>query len=819
MELPKELSGSLERLSRQQNVTLFMTLLAAFKVLLYKYTGQADILVGTAVAGRTRVEIEPLIGFFVNTLVLRTCLNEENSFEDLFGQVREVVLQTHAHQELPFEKLIEELQPERRLSHAPIFQVMFTLDNSVGVRMELPGLELHAHDSESEAAKFDLTLALTQTENGLVGSVQYNIDLFESVTIQRMIEHYRQLLYAVINDHRQTLASVSLLSEAERYQLLVGWNDTTTEQGEWHSVIDHFEHQAHLTSHAIALVFEDTWLSYGELNARANQLAHYLNHSGIGPEILVGICVERSLEMVIGLFGILKAGAAYVPFDPSYPKNRLEFMPADSGVSLLLTQSHLLSRLPEAPGKRLCLDSEWSKIDTEFTDNPQRSVTPENLVYMIYTSGSTGQPKGALNTHRGLSNRLNWMQRQYQLTDADRVLQKTPFSFDVSVWEFFWPLMTGARLVLASPGGHQDSTYLVQLINEAEITVLHFVPSMLQTFLTEPGVDSCRSLRQVISSGEALTYELQERLSGQLQAQLDNLYGPTEASIDVTFWECQPDETRIVPIGRPIANTGIHILDSKQRAVPIGVIGEALYRGTRLGRGYFHRPDTTAERFIPNPIGPDSIGIDSGGRIYRTGDRARHLADGRIEYLGRIDHQVKVRGFRIELGEIEAVLEQEPMVRQAAVVVDQETGGGARLIAYFVPQIGQTPTTSGLREYLKEVLPEYMIPSVFISLETLPLSPSGKVDRRALPRPDQARPELDTAFILSGTPTEEVLAGIWQEVLGIGQVGVDDNFFELGGHSLLAVQVVSRARRAFGVEVALRWIFEGPTVAGLAETH
>ncbi|WP_420884293.1 non-ribosomal peptide synthetase [Planktothrix rubescens] len=628
------------------------------------------------------------------------------------------------------------------------------------------------------------------------------------------------------------------------------WNNTKTDYPQDQCIHQLFEAQVERTPDAIAVVFENQQLTYTELNGRANQLAHYLQSLGVGPEVLVGIAVERSFEMIVGLLGILKAGGAYVPLDPDYPTERLQFMLEDSQVSLLLTQQHLLASFPQssetATPKIICLDSDRQIISQAKNVNPENSVTTGNLVYVIYTSGSTGKPKGTMNTHRGISNRLLWMQEAYQLTAEDCILQKTPFSFDVSVWELFWPLLNGARLVFAKPNGHKDASYLVKLIQEQQVTTLHFVPSMLQIFLTEKGIENCISIKRVICSGEALSLELQERFFARLACELHNLYGPTEAAIDVTFWECQSDSNlKTVPIGRPIANTQIYILDSHLQPVPIGVAGELHIGGVGLARGYLNRPELTAEKFIPNPFAPSptplsppqppnfggsseliegskspSIGgfrglEDQPSKLYKTGDLARYLPDGDIEYLGRIDNQVKIRGFRIELGEIEAVLLSHPQVREAVVLVNENDRPEDRALAAYLVLNDPAFTTQSLREFVKQQLPDYMVPAYWLILENLPLTSNGKIDRRALPSPN---PELHRSvdYVAPDNPTQEAIAAIFGQVLKLEKVGIYDNFFEIGGNSLQATQVISRLRESFSLELPLRRLFEQPTVADLA---
>ncbi|GAA6614913.1 amino acid adenylation domain-containing protein [Scytonema sp. NUACC26] len=808
-QLSSNLEQKLLAVSQNSETTLFMTLLAVFVTLLGRYSNQSDIVVGSPIANRNRSEINPLIGFFVNTLMLRIDLKGNPSFSELLARVRQICLDAYAHQDVPFEQVVEALQPERSLSYAPLFQVMFVLQNAPMPKFQLPDLTLLPLPIESATAKFDLTLVLENTSDGLMGSVEYSTDLFDAATIERMVEHYQTLLSAVVVNPHQKLSELPLLSASEQNQILVEWNDTQVPYPEELCLHSLFEQQVRKTPNATAVVFENEHLTYSEVNAKANQLAHHLRELGVEPEMLVGVCVERSLEMVVGLLGILKAGGAYVPIDPEYPPERLAYMLSDSQVKVLLTQEKFASGLAQQQAHLVCLDTNWQEISPASAENPHTEVLPHHLAYVIYTSGSTGKPKGAMNSHQGVCNRILWMQQAYQISAEDRVLQKTPFSFDVSVWEFFWPLITGARLVMAQPGGHRDSAYLVKLIATEQITTLHFVPSMLQVFLEEPLLESSGSLRQVFCSGEALPKELQQRFFARLGCSLHNLYGPTEAAIDVTYWQCQPDsELLSVPIGRAIANTQIYILDRDHQPVPVGVPGELHIGGVGLARGYLNRPELTAEKFIPNPFADRPS-----QRLYKTGDLVRYFADGNIEYLGRIDHQVKVRGFRIELGEIEAVLGQHPNVRETAVIATQESGT-TRLVAYTVAHQQPAPTISELRAFLKQKLPEYMVPSAFVALETLPLTPNGKLDRRALPKPF-GQPELTSGFVAPRTPTEEILANIWATVLGIESVGIHNNFFELGGDSILTIQIVAKANAA-GVQLSAKQMFEHQTIAELA---
>ncbi len=813
IELSAELTERLRQLSRAEGVTLFMTLLSAFSVLLSRLSGQDDIVVGTPIANRTRVETEGLIGFFVNTLVLRTKVEAEESFRELLRRVREVTLGAYSHQEVPFEKLVEELQPERDLSHSPLFQVLFTLQNAPLSDLKLRDIELSSLQNRNGTAKFDLALELTNSEWGAVGTIEYNRDLFDEETIERFSGHFQTLLDAIVGEPEQRVAELAILTHAERAQLLVEWNQTGTQYPSQSCIHELFEEQVERTPEAVAVVYKDERMTYAELNSRANQLAHYLRSRGVGPEALVGICVERSVEMVVGLLGILKAGGAYVPLDPEYPAPRLSFMLEDAAPTLLLTQAHLLPLLPRTTATPFCLDAQWAAVVAGLpTTNLGVRLEPGHAAYAIYTSGSTGRPKCAVNTHGGISNRLRWMQETYGLGSSDVVLQKTAFSFDVSVWEFFWPLMTGARLVLARQGLQRDAGGLAELIREQGVSVLHFVPAMLQVMLEEPSWADCRSVRLVVASGEALMPEVVARFREQSVAELENLYGPTEAAVDVTRWRCRPSgessaELRSVPIGRPIANIQLYILDEEQEPVPVGVAGELYIGGVGLARGYLKRPELTAERFVPHPFS-----AKPGARLYRTGDLAKYLPDGNIEFLGRVDQQVKLRGYRIELGEIETVLGQHPEIEQAVVILSAQ-GSEPRLVAYLVAEqdLGQ----GELRGYLKERLPEYMVPAVFVQLEALPLTPNGKIDRKALPAPEEGRIEAGQEYVAPQTQVEELLVGVWEAVLGVERVGVYDNFFELGGDSILSIQIVARANKS-GLNLAPNLIFQYQTIAQLA---
>ena len=642
---------------------------------------------------------------------------------------------------------------------------------------------------------------------------RYDQKVIDQTSIHRMREQFTELLDDLARDQSQFITDLSILPEMERRKILVEWNDTHVDYPQNVCLHQLFESQAERTPDAVAVVYEDAQLTYREFNSRANQLAHHLKALGVGPETLVGLYMERSLEMVIGIYGIIKAGGAYVPLDPEYPPDRVAYMIEDTQVPVLLTQERLVSSLPQHSAKVIRLDADWNSIAGEKTVNLITDITAENLAYVIYTSGSTGKPKGVMNEHLGICNRIFWMQDEYGLTEADRILQKTPFSFDVSVWEFFWPLLFGARLIVARPGGHRDSDYLIKLIIEKEITTLHFVPSMLQMFLEEEGVENCRCLKRVICSGEALPYDLQRRFFERLNdVELHNLYGPTEAAVDVTYWPCQKEsELHLVPIGYPVANTQMYILDSQLQPVPIGVIGELHIGGVQVARGYRNRPELTSEKFIPDPFSSQS-----GARLYKTGDLSRYLSDGAIEYIGRTDFQVKIRGLRIELGEIEALLADYDGVSHGVVMLREDQPGDKRLVAYIVCKPGNNGQIAELRNYLRKKLPDYMVPQHFVKLDAIPLSPNGKADRRALPKPEVDRIS-DQTYIPPRNSTQKTIAEIWQDLLQLKKVGINDSFFDLGGHSLLLVKMLRRLKASFSANLNIVDLFQYPTIAKLTQ--
>jgi amino acid adenylation domain-containing protein len=799
--LPKELSGELQRLSRQEGVTLFMTLLAAFQTLLYRYTSQEDISVGAPVAGRTRVETEGLIGFFVNTLVMRARLDEGMTFRELLEQVRRASLSAYAHQDVPFERLVGELHPERDLSRTPLFQVMFSLQNAPEQAIELPGLRLSHLVADGGASKYDLTLAIEVEPEGLFAMLEYNADLFDAQTVERMAGHYARLLEAATEAPDLGLSELRLMPDAELRQLTHDWNETATAYSSDKCFHHLFEGQAARTPDSTAVTFEGESLSYRELNERANRLARRLLALGVGADSLVGVCVERSVEMVVALLGVMKAGGAYVPLDPSYPQERLAFMLEDSAARVLVTQRRLLGALPAVGAQVLCLDD--AQEDGDGT-NLDVHVMPWQVAYTIYTSGSTGRPKGVQVPHRALTNFLETMRDEPGMGDSDVLVAVTSLSFDIAALELYLPLTLGARLVLASRDEASDARLLSRLLSDSGATVMQATPSTWSMLLDSGW--RAQGLK-ALCGGEALPKELASRLV-ESGARLWNMYGPTETTIWSSAEEVSASD--IITIGRPIANTRLYVVDERMRPAPVGVSGELLIGGDGLARGYLKRPALTAEKFIPDPFSGEA-----GARLYRTGDVARRLADGRVECMGRNDEQVKIRGHRIELGEVEAALESHPQVGRA-VAAAKGAGGGRRLVAYVVCAAGaEVPGAAELRGHVRARLPEYMAPSAFVVLDALPLTPNGKVDRKGLPEPEVSGP-AEESYVAPRNSVEEVLCAIWAEVLGVERVGVEDNFFDLGGHSLLVTQAASRVRSAFGVELPPRKFFEAPTVAAMA---
>ncbi|MGZ4113199.1 MAG: non-ribosomal peptide synthetase, partial [Tumebacillaceae bacterium] len=825
--LPSALTDGLQALSNRQGATLFMTLLAAYQALLGRYSGQDDVLVGTPIAGRTQRETEGLIGFFVNTLVMRADLSGMPSFAELVDRVREMTLGAYAHQDVPFEKLVEELQPVRDMSRSPLFQVMFDWQDDPLTALQLPGLTLAPIELASETAKFDITLSMRKQGGGLVGAFEYNTDLFDATTIARMCQHFQNLLTAVVVEPEKCVSELPLLTDAERHQLLVEWNDTSAKFPQELCIHQFVERQATRTPERVAVVYESLSITYRELNERANQVAHYLQKQGVGPEVLVGICVERTLDMIVGLLGILKAGGAYVPLDPSYPQDRLAFMLEDSQISVLVTQEQHVDSLPAHGAVVVCLDRDWSLIEQESVEDVESGVTPDNLAYIIYTSGSTGKPKGVLIPHANVGRLMEATEHWYGFDEQDVWTVFHSYAFDFSVWEIWGALFYGGKLVVVPYWVSRSPDAFYDLLVSEQVTVLNQTPSAFRQLMQaeERQVEKgALALRYVIFGGEAL--ELQSLVPwferhGDQKPQLVNMYGITETTVHVTYRTITMEDVRAGAgsvIGVPIPDLQVYVLDGHLQPVPIGVAGEMYVGGAGVARGYLNRADLTEERFIRNPFDAEyGENAGNGSRLYKTGDLARMLPSGELEYYGRIDHQVKIRGFRIELGEIESVLVSHPLVAECVVIAREDVPGDKRLVAYFVADATSTPEMGELRSYLKEQLPEYMVPSAFVWMESMPLTANGKTDLRALPAPDLSLIGSDRKYVAPRTPVEEMLAGIWADVLHVEQIGMADNFFELGGHSLLATQVMSRVNEAFGLQMPLRHLFESPTVAAFAE--
>ncbi len=815
-QFDSQLTHKLKNLSQKSGSSLFMTLLTAFVILLSRYSGQEDIIIGSPISNRNRVALEPLIGFFVNTLVLRTRLEGNPTFIELLQQVRQMALDAYAHQDVPFDQLVETLQPQRHLSHSPLFQVMFVLQNSPVSKLELGDLQVTQIELTrgTAGANFDLTLSMQEKDSELgtelIGAFEYNANLFNADTIARMVESFHTLIEAVVANPQERIRTLPLLTASQEHQLLVEWNNTVTDYPQ-KSIHQLFEEQVEKTPDAVALVFEDQQLTYQQLNSQANKLAHYLQFLGVEPEILVGVYLERSLEMIVGYLGILKAGGAYVPLDPNYPPERLNYMVADSQMSIILTHSsllpHLSLTLEQSQTKIICWDKDFEiEIASQSCDNPINNFTPENLAYVIYTSGSTGRPKGVLIQHSGLLNLVFWHLNNFQVKSSDRTTQLAGTAFDAAVWEL-WPyLVVGASIYLIKSEFLLSPEILQEKLTSHHITI-SFIPTPLAEQLCLLPWSENTTLRTMLTGGDRLN----SYPSNKLPFKFFNNYGPTENTVVTTSGQILPAESnsKFPPIGLPIANTQVYILDSYLQLLPIGVYGEIYIGGLSLARGYLNRPDLTSERFIANPFVANE-------RLYKTGDLGRYLPDGNIDFLGRIDHQVKIRGFRIELGEIETVLTQHPQVQQVVVIVREDHPGNKYLTAYIVSTT-ETLTSSELRQFLKEHLPEYMIPAAFVILKALPLTPNGKVDRRILPKPEITNAELETTFVAPRTALEAKLAEIWCTVLHREQVGIYDNFFELGGHSLLITSVISRIQEHFSIVLPLRSLFTAPTIAELSQ--
>jgi amino acid adenylation domain-containing protein len=813
--LPAQLVSDLRAFSKKENVTLFMTLLAAFKVVLHRYSGQTDLVVGSPVAGRSHVELESLIGVLFNTLPLRTDLSGDPTFPTLLKRVRQTALEAYAHQSLPFEKMVEHLNPPREANRSSIFQVMFNLENLTEALPTSRYLTIEEIEFDHQVAFYELSVEFVETSEGLTGLFHYKTDLFAAATIERMISHFETLLSAVTDSPNQSISRLPMLGEAERHQILVEWNDTASPVSNDRCIHRLFEEQVERTPEAAALIFEDSELSYHDLNQRANQLAHRLLEMGVVADSIVGVCVERSFEMFIGLFGVLKAGGAYLPMDPAYPKERLSYMLEDSQTSILLTQSHLVCGLPAFQGRIICLDKTGSETKQQPVTNPNGRCDPKHLAYVIYTSGSTGTPKGVMIEHQALVNFTAGVTKQYGITGNDRILQFSSFSFDASVEEIFPALTTGASLVLRSETFLQTSKSFWQQCGYFRLTVLDLPTAFWHELVRDLGETAGQlpdSIRLVVIGGESVRAEAVNQWMewAPPTIRLINGYGPTETTVVATTYEfAAKHQFEQVPIGRPLPNTLVYLLDPAGSPVPIGLPGELTIAGTGLARGYLNQPDLTAETFLPDPFAKHP-----GGRLYKTGDLAKYLPDGNIVFLGRMDHQVKIRGFRIEPGEIESVLATHPAVESCAVVARENSHGEKFLVAYVVTLPNSTPSPD-FKIHLAESLPDYMIPAAFVEVIELPLSPNGKLDIQALPIPAPSE-EAATAFEAPRGPIEKRMASIWEEILEINPISRDADFFALGGHSLMAMRICSRLQSGFNVSLRIDKIFDYPTIRELA---
>jgi len=809
--LSSDLTSKLKELSQAEGVTLFMTLLAAFKVLLFRYTGESDIVVGSPIAGRNRVETEKLIGFFVNSLALRTDLSGNPTFRQLIPRVREVALGAYAHQDLPFEKLVEELNPARDVSQTPVFQVMFGVQNAPRSAVELHNLTVKRVPVESHTAKFDLTLLMTETANGLSGWIEYSADLFEGSTIERLQQHFENLLTSITLNPDSRIAALPLMSAREQQQVLIDWNTTKTSYPREQCIQQLFEEQARRQPDSVAIVFDDREMTYGELNRRANQLAHYLRQHGVGPEVIVGLAVDRSFEMIVGLLGILKAGGAYLPLDASYPRERLLFMIKQSNVKIIVSQKHVAASLPDSAVTTIALDDDTRQIRSEPDHDLQTVNDPENLAYVMYTSGSTGQPKGVSVVHRNVVRLVR--ETNYARFAVDEVfLQFAPVTFDAATFEIWGALLNGARLVVPA-SGLESLDRLGQTVQRHRVTTLWLTAGLFHQ-MVDTELNSLRGVRRLIAGGDVLSAPHVEKAARTLvDCQLVNGYGPTE---NTTFTCCEilksEDIGRSVSIGRPISNTQVYVLSPEMKPVPVGVPGELFIAGDGLARGYLDDPSATAEQFVPNPFA-----VEPGERLYRTGDQVRYRRDGSLEFLGRLDHQVKIRGYRIELGDIEFAMLQHPDIKECVVTTKTSRTGEKRLCAFVVPHAGNLPRRDQLRTFLNDKLPEYMVPSFIGPLDSLPLTANGKIDRQALPNIDDVNAG-HSSFAPPQTEVELKLAEIWMRVLGVERVGIHDNFFDLGGHSLLAVKLVNEIKKELGQRIPLITLFQRATIAGLANT-
>ena len=807
----RRLVERLERIGKHHDASVFMVLLASLNILLSRTTGQTDICIGSPIAARTRTEIERLMGVFINTLVLRTDLSGSPSFTELLLQVRRSTLEAFSHQDLPFEKLVEELSPTRALSHSPLFQVMLLMHAPPLPPTRMANLEVRGIFVDTGNTMFDLGFYVYDHEDGLGLTLQYATDLFDASTVARMAEQLKTLLASIANGPERSVSELDLLPEAERRTLVEDWNETAMAlpQECVHAAI---EAQATRTPNAIAVSMGSDALSYAELDMRSNRLARYLTKLGVRLETPVGVCVTRAPSMLVALLGVLKASGAYLPLDPSFPRERLSFMVRDAGARVIVTQASLRDAWREHEGLAcVSLDADAEAVGRESGAAVSSAAQPDSLAYVIYTSGSTGRPKGVQIEHSSLTNLLYSMLKEPGVAPEDRLLAVTTLSFDIAAPELFLPLLVGARVVVASREDASDGKRLAALMASEQVSVMQATPSTWR-MLAESGWKGDARLK-ALCGGEALTRELADELL-ERTGSLWNVYGPTETTIWSTLERVEPG-TDSITVGRPLGNTSVYLLDEHRQLVPMGAYGELCIGGAGVARGYQGRDSLAAERFITNPFGPDPIAV-SGSSVFRTGDIARYRPDGRLEVAGRIDHQVKIRGFRIELGEIESVLDTQAKIKQAVVVVREDTVADKRLVAYFVSNGDSIPSVTELREHLTKKLPDYMLPTAFVELDTFPLTLNGKVDRNELPAPEDSPSKAQSEYVAPRTPIEEKLAEIWKDLLGLDRVGAGDNFFELGGHSLMAVRLFNRIEERFGFRLPLATLFQSASLGELA---
>lgn len=800
-----------QKICKQTDVTMFMYLLTGFDLLLSKYSGQTDIILGTVVANRAREELRQMIGFLMNTIVIRENLSETMSVRELLQRVKKTTLDAYTYQELPFDLLLEEIKPERSASFTPVFQVMY-IHQSVDSKLPTTKrLQLEEQSIDSKIAPFDLRLSTRETNEGILCTMDYCDALFEATTIKTLLKHYEQVLNHMSEAMEQPIQAISMIGNEEKALVTKQFNRTKKEYAFDQTIHQLFEQRTMEESERVALQFEGNDMTYGQLNAKANQWARYLRNQGVSNNVPVGVCLERSFEMFISLLAVLKAGSAYIPIDPGYPKDRVTYMIQNAGASLFITDSFHRDMFEEEGVNIICLDeheSEWSELEE---NNLNIKVALEDLAYIIYTSGSTGQPKGAMNTQIGFLNHKLWMQDVFEVTKEDVFLQKTPFSFDVSVWEIFLPLITGAKVVIAKPQGHKDPTYLSDIIKQQKISIVHFVPSMLRAFLEEPEIEQLRSIRSLFVSGEALDYDLLKKTKEKFDIPMYNVYGPAECADVCTMWECETnDKNQMVPIGRPIFNVQVYILDSYKNPVPIGVTGEIYVGGIGVGRGYINNDELTKERYQKDPF------VSEEAYMYKTGDLGKFLEDGMIAYVGRSDFQVKIRGIRIELGEIEKYVQNYPGIKNSTVIVWEKENHSKHLAVYYTQDKNNPVDPALLRKELTKHLPEYMVPHFYTMLEELPLNPSGKLDRKALPEPNSIGNVNKESFVAPENEVQMKLADIWKEFLEVDEVGIYDNFFEMGGHSLMLIQVHKKIKEVFQKDFSMIELFTYSTIQSMA---